>query len=95
MKNILVILVAAGILAACSTAQIGLATVDTCATNAAVISSLADVKSKLTSAQIAAVNKDITVIDSVCMAASPDAALSGAESAAAQELAKILAGAKK
>ena len=82
-------------LAACSTAQVGLATVDTCATNAAVVSGLADVKSKLTPTQIAAVNKDIGILDSVCASASPSAAVSGVAATAAQELATILAGASK
>ena len=62
-------------LEACAPQQVQLTTTDTCQTNAAVVSSLADMRSagKLTAAQIAIVDKDIAVIDPICSAPTPPA----------------------
>lgn len=87
-----VVLLAVAVLSGCTTTQSSLAATDTCATNAAVVSSLADFKAqgKLSSAQISAVNSDILLIDPSCSAASPQTALLGAAATAATELATIL-----
>lgn len=79
-------------MAACTTTQLQLATVDTCATNAAVLNGLADLRAagKLTAAQIAKVDADIALIDPICSASSPATALTGAAATAARELATIL-----
>lgn len=93
IRSPLLILCAA--LAGCTAQQTQLVTIDTCQTNAAVVSSLADVKSKLTPAQVDAVNKDIAVIDPICSAPTPPASLTGLAGSAAQDLATILAGIQK
>ncbi len=85
------------LLGACSTTQQQLTVTDTCATNAAVVSVLADLakEGKLSAAQITLIGKDIAATDPVCSASAPDTALNAAALAAVQELATVLATVKK
>ena len=89
--------VALMLLGACSATQQQLTVTDTCATNAAVVSALADVakKGELSSKQIALVGKDIAATDPVCSASAPGTALNAAALSAAQELATVLASVKE
>ena len=73
----------------------GLAVADTCQTNAVVVSTLADFKSKLSDAQVKAVDNDIAAIDPICSAPTPPATLIGAAAVAAQDLANILSQVQK
>ena len=60
----------------------------TCQTEAAAVSVLADFRKagKLSANQIALVNKDISIVDPVCSASTPQTALTGVVLAAASQL---------
>lgn len=86
------------VLASCTAQDAQLATIDTCQTNAAIVSSLAGVRAQLSTSTQAKVDQDISVIDPICSAPNPPATLTGLAGSAAQDLAQILAsatGAKK
>lgn len=78
-------------LGGCGNSAVQTAALVTCQNEAAAVSVLADFKKagKLSPAVIAAVDKDIAIVDPVCGRSTPQAAIAGAAQSAAAELVSL------